>query len=199
MIPILLARESYGYGAAVYRARSTGGTPKPPAQVDPFFYNLGEDDAQAGRIRNFDGATVAASSAEEQNAYDLGFDGQSPPSNPALRPFWDGGRQDRAEGRFRTWTSRSPIAVAPPAPSPNGGGYPPPVSPAPLPNGGSPVRPAPPYQGGSSPGPVVVVNPPPRYGGYPPPRRQPRRRSGLVLYGDWGRIDLSQLFGGLGL
>lgn len=199
MIDIRVARESYGYGAAVARDRKSGdpGTPKAPAQIDQFFYNLGEDDASAGRIRNFDGATAAASTGDEQNAYDVGFDGGAPPSNPALRLFWDAGRVDRAEGRLRTWTTRAPIRVAPPAPGPTG---PAPTGPAPIgpaPTGG--YRPAPPYVPNTpapAPGPVVVVNPPPARGGYPPPRRIPRRSRGLVISGPWGSIDLSLLFNG---
>lgn len=196
MIPIIVARESYGYGAAIERQRRSGGagTPKAPTQIDQFYYDLGVDDVGAGRTRNFDGTTYAASTGDEQNAYDAGFDGAAPPTNPALRHWWDGGRSDRAEGRLRTWATRASINVAPPAQSP---------TPAPAQGG---YRQAPPYVPNTPapvPGPVVVVQPPPSgpypypvpsRGGYPVPRRSPRRSRGLTISGPWGSIDLSLLF-----
>ncbi len=197
------AFQSYEFGWANGEARrkNTRPTISAPASIDSFFYDIGERDGYAAKgKRNFLGGTQGASTDEERLSYDDGYYGNSAPRFDGYQAWFAQGRADRAAGLERAWVVRS------------GTNAPSPYSPG-------PVRPAPPYvpNPNAGPGPVVIVNPPPPNGGNPngfpppvvvqpapgpfrggyrpapPPWYRQRRRTGIVIRGPWGEIDLAEL------
>lgn len=194
MISTSEAQRQYQEGYRNGDARRNGRAPSPvsPALVSSFWFQRGDGDGFVGNpFLSFVFADGAAGDADEARAYEQGYNGQ-PLTLPYLQGWYDSGKADIAAGRAPTWLIRSefigrnssPVVVGPP-----------------------------PYRG---PGPVIVNPPPPGpygvpaptypppvfgpYGGYPPPfpRRWRRRRTGLVIRGPWGEIDLAELAAALG-
>lgn len=200
------AIDAYGKGYTRGATIRAGGTVSPAPDPDPndwigAWEAIGIRDGLTGIPRNrFEGISVAVS-PDERRVYDQGYDG----ANVAVRHDWyQQGQKDRAVGKPRRYVLEQIYGDA--GPGQYVGVVPPP---APVGNGGVVVLPPPPYRNPPPYGnpPPVVTYPnqpyPPDWG--PPywsqwdryPRRH-RRRSGLVLRGPWGEIDLGMLAAQLG-
>lgn len=192
-----VAAESYTFGYRQGEARRKNTRPTsniPPRVLNTLWFDIGDVDGAMGRgMRDFrvDASQYVGDQTEKRN-YELGYDGASQPLDDSARAWFEAGRQDRSAGIMKryylTGGASGPSGTRPapryePKPNPNAANLP-------------PVVVNPPTQGGGVNQPDVVMRTPQLPGPPVPPWQWPGGfggGSGIVLYGPWGYLDISNL------